>query len=89
MSSGESSGSDEANMNKWKIGAILGSVFGIVGSYIPFLWWYGGGKVVSVIPPTPTLYSFGFYCYLLLSAILGALIGAVVGYLTDKYRRHL
>lgn len=51
-------------MKKWKIGAILGSVFGIIGSYIPFLWWYGGGKVVSVIPPTPSLYSFGFYCCL-------------------------
>ncbi|HJH31306.1 MAG TPA: hypothetical protein C5S50_03785 [Methanosarcinaceae archaeon] len=76
-------------MNKWKIGAILGSVFGIVSSYIPFLWWYGGGKVVSIIPSTPSLYSFGFYCCLLLSAILGALIGAVVGYFIDKYGRRL
>lgn len=74
-------------MKKWKIGAILGSVFGIIGSYIPFLWWYGGGKVVSVIPPTPSLYSFGFYCYLLLLAIFGTLIGAVIGFLIDRYRR--
>jgi len=74
-------------MKKWKIGAIFGSVFGIVCSYIPFLWWYGGGTVVSVIPPTPSLYSIGFYCCLLLSAIFGTLIGAVVGYLIDRYWR--
>ena len=45
-----------------------------------------GGKVVSVIPPTPSLYSFGFYCCLLLSAIFGTLIGAVAGYLIDTKR---
>ena len=73
-------------MKKWKIGAILGSFFGVIGSYIPILWWYGGGKVVSFIPPTPSLYSFGFYCCLLLSAIFGTLIGAIAGYLIDKKR---
>ncbi|MGP8319438.1 MAG: hypothetical protein ACT6FD_01395 [Methanosarcinaceae archaeon] len=45
MSSSESSDPNGVVMNKWKNCAILGSVFGIAGSYIPFLWWYGGGKL--------------------------------------------
>lgn len=75
-----------AIMKKWKIGAMIGAMSGLMISYIPSLWWYGGGKVVSVIPPTPSLYSIGVYYGLLLSAIFGTLIGAVVGYLIDKYR---
>ena len=74
-------------MKKWKIGAILGSIFGIISSYIPLLWWYGGGKIVTFIPPTPSLYSFGVYYGLLLSAMFGALIGATVGFVIDKYGR--
>ncbi len=74
-------------MKKWKIGAILGSIFGIICSYIPLLWGYGGGGIVSFIPPTPSLYSFGFYYYLLLLAIFWTLIGATVGFLIDKYKR--
>ena len=74
-------------LQMWKKGAILGSIFGIIGSYIPLLWWYGGGGIVSFIPPTPSLYSLGFYYYLLLLAIFWTLIGAIVGYLIDKYKR--
>lgn len=74
-------------MKKWKVGAIVGAVLGLISSYIPLLWWYGGGGIVSFVPPTPSLYSFGVYYYLLLSAIFGTLIGAVVGFLIDKYRR--
>jgi hypothetical protein len=73
-------------MKKWKIGAIIGAMSGLIISYMPLLWLYGGGKIVSVIPPAPSLYSFGFYCCLLLSAIFGTLIGAVAGYLIDKKR---
>ena len=54
-----------------------------IHSFTMVVWW---GKVVSVIPPTPSLYSIGVYYGLLLSAIFGTLIGAVVGYLIDKYR---
>ncbi len=76
-------------MKKWKIGAIIGAVFGLMISYMPLLWLYGGGKIVSVIPPIPSSYSFGFYWFLSLLTILCALIGAVVGYLLDKYRGRL
>ncbi|MBE0516064.1 MAG: hypothetical protein IBX41_01560 [Methanophagales archaeon] len=74
-------------MKKWKAGAIIGAVFGLISSYIPLLWWYGGRAIVSFIPPTPSLYSFGVYYGLFLSAIFGALIGATVGFVIDKYRR--
>lgn len=73
-------------MKKWKIGAIIGAMSGLIIPYMPLLWLYGGGKVVSVIPPTPSLYSFGFYCCLLLSAIFVTLIGAIAGHLIDKCR---
>lgn len=86
MSLGESSSHNGAIMKKWKIGAIIGAMSGLMISYMPLLWIGYGGKVVSVIPPTPSLYSFGFYYYVLLSAIFGTLIGAVAGYLIDKYR---
>lgn len=74
-------------MKKWKVGTIIGAMSGLIISYMPLLWLYGGGKIVSVIPPTLSLYSFGFYYYLILLTILGALIGASMGYLIDKYRR--
>ena len=74
-------------MGKWKVGAIVGAVLGPICSYIPILWWYGGGNIVSVVPPTPSLYSFGVYYGLFLSAMFGALIGATVGFVIDKYRR--
>ncbi len=73
-------------LQMWKKGAILGSIFWVIGSYIPILWWYGGRHIVSFLPPTPSLYSFGVYYGLFLSAILGTLIGATVGYLIDKYK---
>ena len=72
---------------KWKVGAIVGAVLGLISSYIPLLWWYGGGGIASFSPPTPSLYSFGVYCGLFLSAMFGALIGATVGFVIDKYRR--
>ena len=74
-------------MKKWKIGAIVGAVLGLISSYIPLLWWYGGGNIVSFVPPTPSLYSLGVYYGLFLSAMFGTLIGAIVGFLIDKYRR--
>lgn len=74
-------------MEKWKIGAIIGAASGLLISYMPLLLLYGGEKVVSAIPPTPSLHSIGFYCGLLLSAIFGTLIGAVAGYLIDKQGR--
>lgn len=74
-------------MKKWRVGAIVGAVLGLISLYIPILWWYGGRHIVSFVPPTPSLYSFGVYYGLFLSAILGTLIGAGIGYLIDKYRR--
>ena len=61
-------------LQMWKKGAILGSILGVIGSYIPLLWWYGGGGIVSFIPPAPSLYSFGVYYGLFISAMFGALI---------------
>lgn len=73
--------------SKTKTGAIIGAVLGIVISYIPLLWWYGGGSIVSFVPPIPSLYSLGVYLGLFLSAIFGMLIGAGTGYLINKYKR--
>ncbi|MGP8320906.1 MAG: hypothetical protein ACT6FE_01065 [Methanosarcinaceae archaeon] len=75
-------------MKTWKIGAIVGTIFGLMISYIPLLWWYGGGHIISFIPPIPSLYSFGIYLGLFLSATFGMLIGAGIGYLINKYKRY-
>lgn len=72
-------------MKTWKIGAIVGVMSGLMISYMPLLCLYGGEEVVSVISPTPSLHSIGFYCCLLLLAIFGTLIGAVSGHVIDKY----
>ena len=74
-------------MKKWKLCALVGGILGLTVPYAPLLWLYGGGKIVSFIPPAPSLYSFGVYCGLFLSAMFGALIGATVGFVIDKYRR--
>ncbi len=74
-------------MKKWKIGAMVGGILGLTVPYAPLLWWYGGGYIVSFIPPAPSLYSMGLYLVWSLSTIFGVLIGAIVGYSIDKYRR--
>jgi len=74
-------------MKKWKIGAMVGGILGLTAPYAPLLWLYGGGKIISFIPPALSWYSMGLYLVWSLSTIFGVLIGAIVGYLIDKYKR--
>jgi len=79
---------DAVQMNKWKIGALVGGILGLTAPYAPLLWLYGGGHIISFVPPDPFLvHSMAFYFVWSLSTIFGVLIGAIVGYLIDKYGR--
>jgi len=79
-------------MKKWKIGAIIGAVLGLI-SIMEF--WCLACKLTRVLPEHIVdllYYIFGsstLYHYVLFFSIIsiGALIGAGIGYLIDKYRR--
>jgi len=83
-------------MNKWKLGAIIGAVWGLFGSIarLEGVWvWYPDIGSIWMLWTfgLPALLAFAitdissqtYIMFLLLSPIIGALIGGGIGYLID------
>lgn len=81
-------------MMKWKIGAIIGGIYGIIGSYLANILWVGIPNIIQCIfiPQIPSLFLLtGGSTYFtseafVINTLIWIGIGGGIGYLIDKFR---